>query len=182
MRKELANEYCYSTNPNENNHLRAIRGNRSYKTKMVSKDLPEWYCDVHRHWWMHNMINCKGVVDIKYTWVKENHFMKDSVLRISYTGKIESYYPEIEINGNKRKSVFEEYRNEDCMVFGNDILKCLAYIKKYSEFDVSGVRKEFIKQCKWLKENEPEFAPNTDNFGKWFDEKLKETLKEGGME
>lgn len=179
MKKNLANEYCYSTNPNEDNHLRAIRGNHSYKTKMVSKDLPEWYCDVHRHWWTRNVINCSGVVDLRYDWVRENHFMKDSVLRISYTGEIEGYYPEMVINGKKKKSWFKEYTNVDTMVFGGEIFKALAWIRKYSGCDMSGVKKEFVKQCKWLKENEPEFTPDTDNFGKWFDKRLeKEWINE----
>ena len=89
--KELAKEYTYSSNPNEDGYLSAIRGNRRYKTKMKPSDLPEWYCDVHRYWWNRDMIKTDGVVDLKYTWVKENHFMKDSLLRISYCGKIIEY-------------------------------------------------------------------------------------------
>ena len=176
MRK-LANEYWYDSNPEKDNHLSAIRGRRSYKTKILAKDVPEWYCDVHRYWWTRNLINCKGVMDLRYDWVRENHFMKDSVLRISYTGKIEEYYPEMVINGKKRKCVFEEYTNVESMVFGNEVFKCLAWIKKYSGYDMSGIRKEFVKQCKWLKENEPEFAPDTDNFGKWFDERLEKEVR-----
>ena len=176
--KKLVNEYRYSSDPKEDGFLTAIHTKRGYKTKMKPSDLPEWYCDVHRYWWNRNMINTKGVVDIKYTWVRENHFMKDSVLRISYTGKIEEYYPEYEFRGKMRKCSISDYRNVGSMVFGNDIFKCLAYIKKYSNFDISKVRKEFVKQCKWLKENEPEFAPDTDNFGKWFDNTLEKELNE----
>ena len=174
--RNLANEYFYTSDPKESNNLEAVRNNRHYKTKMKPTDLPEWYCDVHRYWWNRNLINTKGVVDIKYTWIRENHFMKDSVLRISYTGKIEEYYPVYEFGGKKRKSVLSDYKNVDSMVFSNDIFKCLAYIQKYSDFDLSEVRKEFIKQCNWLKKNEPEFAPETNNFGKWFDEKIKEEM------
>lgn len=174
--KNFANEYFYTSDPKESNNLEAVRNNRHYKTKMKPTDLPEWYCDVHRYWWNRNLINTKGVVDIKYTWIRENHFMKDSVLRISYTGKIEEYYPVYEFGEKKRKSVLSDYKNVDSMVFSNDIFKCLAYIQKYSDFDLSEVRKEFIKQCNWLKKNEPEFAPETNNFGKWFDEKIKEEM------
>ena len=174
--KNFANEYFYTSDPKESNNLEAVRNNRHYKTKMKPTDLPEWYCDVHRYWWNRNLINTKGVVDIKYTWIRENHFMRDSVLRISYTGKIEEYYPVYEFGGKKRKSVISDYKNVDSMVFSNDIFKCLAYIQKYSDFDLSEVRKEFVKQCNWLKKNEPEFAPETNNFGKWFDEKIKEEI------
>lgn len=172
--KKLANEYFYSSDPKESNNIEAVRNHRHYKTKMKPTDLPEWYCDVHRYWWNRNLINTKGVVDIKYSWIRENHFMKDSVLRISYTGKIEEYYPEYTIGGKNVKSVLSDYKNVDTMVFSNGIFKCLAYIEKYSNYDLSEVRKEFVKQCNWLKKNEPEFAPDTKNFGKWFDEKIKE--------
>lgn len=176
--KKLVNEYSYSRNPDDSGNLTAVHEKRCYKTKMKPKDLPEWYCDVHRYWWTHNMINTKGVVDISYKWVKENHFMKDSVLRISYTGKIEKYHPMHNIGGKMVKSVFDEYTNVDSMVFGGDIFKCLAYIRKYSNFDLSKVKREFVKQCKWLKVYENEFAPDTDNFGKWFEEKLKSEIEE----
>ena len=53
----------------------------------------------------------------------------------------------------------------------------LAYVKKYSEYDISAVRDEFIKQCNWLAENEPDCAPDTDDFGNWFDNKVKEYEK-----
>lgn len=170
--KKLANEYYFSKDPQESGLLKSVRNGRTYNTKMKPEDLPVHYCDVYRHWYTHNMINCKGVVDIKYKWVEENHFMKDSVLRISYTGKIEEFHPTYTINGEVRESFFSEYKNCDVTVFGNDILKCLAYIQKYSDYDISEVRSEFIKQCEWLKENEPAFAPKADDFGKWFDDEI----------
>ena len=59
-------------------------------------------------------------------------------------------------------------------MYANEIFKYLAYVKKYSEYDISAVRDEFIKQCEWLAENEPDCAPVTDDFGNWFDNKVKE--------
>lgn len=177
--KELAKKYAYSSNPDEDGYLIAIRGNRYYKTKMKPSDLPEWYCDVYRCWWDRYMIKTNDVVDLKYTWVKENHFMKDSLLRISYCGKILEENPtEYKIGEKKVKSVFNEYTNVDSIVFGNDIFKCLAYIEKYSDFDLSSIKEEFVKQCNWLKENESGFAPDTDDFGKWFDDKIKSEMNE----
>ena len=176
MRYERISKRIYSSNPNEDGYLSAIRGNRRYKTKMKPSDLPEWYCDVHRYWWNRDMIKTDGVVDLKYTWVKENHFMKDSLLRISYCGKIIEYNPIHEIGGKKIKNIFTEYTNVDSIVFGRDIFKCLAYIEKYSDFNLTPIREEFIKQCNWLKKNEPEFAPEADDFGKWFDDKIKSEI------
>ena len=113
------------------------------------------------------MINCKGVVDVVYTWVRENHFMKDSMLRISYSGKIEEYESE---------SGFGEWRNVECMVFGGEVFKALAWIRKWSGVDLGEVRKKFIEQCEWLRDNEPLFAPEAEDYGKWFDERLEEEL------
>ena len=91
-------------------------------------------------------------------------------------GKIIEYNPIHEIGGKKIKNIFTEYTNVDSIVFGRDIFKCLAYIEKYSDFNLTPIREEFIKQCNWLKKNEPEFAPEADDFGKWFDDKIKSEI------
>lgn len=174
--KKLVNEYLYSRGPESSGNLKAVHERRCYSTKMKPGDLPEWYCDVHRYWWNHNMINTKGVVDLKYKWVKENHFMKDSVLRISYTGKIETYRPKYMIGGREVESVFDEYTNVGAMVFSSGIFKCLAYIRKYSNYDMSEIRREFVRQCEWLKENEPAeiHLLGDADFGEWFDTKVSD--------
>lgn len=175
--KNLANEYYYDSDPSKSNEVFAVREKRSYKTKMKPSEFPEHYCDVHRFWYTRNLINTKGVVDLHYSWIEENHFMKDSVLRISYTGKIEEYHDNFKVGDKIVISVFTDYTNVGAMVFGNEIFKCLGYIKKYSNYDLTDVRNEFIRQCEWLKANEPEFAPETDDFGKWFDETIEEMTK-----
>ena len=58
--------------------------------------------------------------------------MKDSVLRISYTGELKPYYEKYNINGKEIVSFSPSYTNEDEMIFGNSIFKFLAYCKKYS--------------------------------------------------
>jgi hypothetical protein len=93
----------------------------------------------------------RNISNLKYKWFKMNHFMRDSSLEFFYTDS-----------------------NETDRVYSYEIFKFLAYVKKYSGYDISGVRDEFIKQCNWLAENEPNCAPNIDNFGDWFDNKLKE--------
>lgn len=135
--------------------LKAHRNNRLYSTKMEYNSLPEYFCDVDRCGMVHNVIDSKGVLNLKYNWFKMNHFMRDSSLEVFFT------------NGNE----------PDERVYANEIFKYLAYVKKYSEYDISAVRDEFIKQCEWLAENEPDCAPDTDDFGNWFDNKVKEYEK-----
>ena len=148
-----------------NTKLSSVRNGRLYSTKMDVSDLPEYYCEVERHLGIYDVIKSKDVKDIHYTWVKENHFMKDSVLRVSFTGKIKR---------NDDGSVsWSEYGNVDALVFDRDIFKFISYVKKYSpDVDLNPIRNEFIKQCEWLKKNEPRFAPDVDDFGEWFDNKI----------
>lgn len=183
--KDLANEYTYKKIHSwdedtrkcsyEYTKLKVWRNNRLYQTKKDVFDLPEHYCDVWRYGENHDVINSKGVKDLYYTWVRENHFMKDSVLRISYTGKIITKPATFtDSKGNVHEFCFKDYENVDVMVFGYEIFKFLAYAKKYSDFDISGVKDEFVKHCEWLKVNEPEYAPDTDDFATWFDTKISE--------
>ena len=108
--KNLSNRYFYEVHYTVddngkihrwNGDVYADRKNRLYKTKMKPNDLPEYYCEVQRYGYRHDIINASGVVDIAYSWVKENHFMKDSVLRISYTGNLEPYYEKYNFNGRE---------------------------------------------------------------------------------
>jgi len=159
-----------------NSSLYAVHPGREYKTKMNTGDLPEYYCDVFRGYDMYDIISSKGVVSLYYTWVKENHFMKDSVLHISYSGDLKPYHEKYTYGGKTRTSIFTSYTNEDDMIFGNEIFKFLAYVHKYSICDFSQVRREFVNQCKWLAEHEPAYAPDLENFknyGEWFDDKIK---------
>lgn len=137
----------------EYTNLRAHRNNRIYATKMKYDSLPEYFCDVMRYSNRRfDVIDSRGVLNLKYKWFKMNHFMRDSSLEVTF------------VDGNE----------ENIRVYSYDIFKYLAYVKKYSGYDISGVKDEFIKQCKWLSENEPDFAPKTDDFGNWFDNKINE--------
>lgn len=162
--------------PSHNSFLKSWRNNRSYQTKMNLEDLPEEYCSVQRYLSNYDVLSSAGIIDMHYSWVKENHFMKDSILRISYTGKLEKYYEKFNFNGKEITSKFSSYKNEDAMVFGYSIFKFLAYAHKYSNYPLDSIKSEFVKHCEWLNENEPEFAPNLDecnNYGEWFDNKIK---------
>ncbi|MBR5825437.1 MAG: hypothetical protein IKY67_14995, partial [Paludibacteraceae bacterium] len=189
--KNLSNRYFYEVHYTVddngkihrwNGDVYADRKNRLYKTKMKPNDLPEYYCEVQRYGYRHDIINASGVVDIAYSWVKENHFIKDSVLRISYTGELKPYYKKYNFNGKEVVSFLPSYTNEDELIFGNSIFKFLAYCKKYSRISLNKVRKSFIEQCEWLKNNQPGFAPHSGkdengntvfpDFGEWFDNKI----------
>lgn len=176
--KKLANVYKYeriyedvSKDDNykltyQDDYLYSEGKNRYYKTKMKPVDLPEYYCDVYNGY-NHFCISTKNIVHMKYNWVKENHFMKDSSLRISYTGKINPEYND----GNCL--FFVTYSNVDAILFGNSIFKFLAYANKYSNYDLSEIKNQIMQQCDWLQHNEPAFAPDTDDFSQWFDELIK---------
>ena len=195
--KQLANRYFYEIHyrydENGKYHswageLYADRERRSYKTKMKPSDLPEHYCKVQRYGSHYDIINAKGVVDIAYDWCKFNHFMKDSVLRISYSGKIKSYHEKYLRDSKEVTSMFTSYTNVDEMVFAYSIFKFLAYCKKYSKMNINKVRKAFIEHCEWLKAHEPAHAPHDGynqngsrifpDFGEWFDKKINEYIFE----
>ena len=161
MKKNLAKVYSYTktytVRPNctgfdcECSYLECMRNYRYYRTKMKHDSLPEYFCDVERYSGYHDVIDTRNISNLKYKWFKMNHFMRDSSLEFSYTDS-----------------------NETDRVYSYEIFKFLAYVKKYSGYDISGVRDEFIKQCNWLAENEPDYVLNIGNFGDWFDNKLKE--------
>lgn len=166
MKKNFAKVYSYTKKyilrPDERgfdceySNLKAHRNNRMYATKMNHNSLPEYFCDVMRYGCIqYDIIDSRNVSNLKYKWFKMNHFMKDSSLEVSFNDTEEDYI----------------------RVYSYEIFKYLAYAKKYSGYDISDIRDEFIKQCNWLLENEPDFAPDTEDFGNWFDNKINEYEK-----
>lgn len=185
MKKNLSNIYTYDRtyelDDNDNliytdTRLFSYRGKRFYKTKKTVDDLPEYYCDVKRYLGNYDVVNSKDVKDLQYEWVKENHFMKDSVLRVSFTDKITCDYIKYHIDNKTYTSNLKEYKNVDICIFGYDILKYLSYVNKFSDYNISEIKSNFIKHCEWLKENEPEWAPECDDFGQWFEEKINDNI------
>lgn len=165
MKKNFAKRYSYTkkyilktdekgyTCTYEYSYLKAHRKNRIYRTKMDRNSLPKSFCDVMRYGCIYyDIIDSRGVSNLKYKWFKINHFMKDSSLEVTF------------IDDNE----------ENVNIYSYEIFKYLAYVKKYSDYDISDIRAEFIKHCNWLSENEPKFSPDTDDFGNWFDNKLNE--------
>ena len=189
--KKLANRYRYEryfeekNNDNKiswsyhNGDLYACYKKRDYKTKMKVDDLPEHYCDVVRYSSCHDVVSAKNIKGLYYKWFKENHFMKDSVLYVSYSDKIEPYHEIYTFKGKEFESIFYSYKNADELIFGYSIFKFLAYAHKYSNYDLSEIKNEIKKQCKWLKENEPLHVPDLTGFkdyGEWFDDMIKKSF------
>ena len=186
--KNLVNRYQYERTferktdgdgkilfPYTDGNLYACYENRDYMTGMHKEDLPEYYCNVWRCGGNWDVISAKDVKGLYYKWVKENHFMKDSILYVSYTDKIEPYYETFTYDGKEIKNIFPSYKNAEQMVFGHGIFKFLAYVHKYSGYDLSAIREQVKEQCEWLNEHEPAFAPDLKMFkdyGEWFDDKI----------
>lgn len=182
-KNKLANVYSFTRTYtlDDNNkivysdtRLFSYKNKRFYKTNKTVEDLPEYYCDVKRYLGNYDVINSRDVKDLKYSWIKENHFMKDSVLRISFTDNIIHDYEKVNIDGKVYTNKLVNYKNVDICVYGYDILKYLAYINRFSDYDISEIKSDFIKHCEWLKKNEPEYAPECDDFGQWFEEKIND--------
>lgn len=67
------------------------------------------------------------------------------------------------------------------MVFGYSIFKFLAYVHKYTDYDLSIIRSEAKEQCEWLKEHEPFHAPDLEDcndYGEWFDQNIKKVFED----
>ena len=50
-----------------------------YKTKIREEDLPDDYIPIHSRsiWYMQGFLKTSGIVDMDYTYCKENHLFKD---------------------------------------------------------------------------------------------------------
>ena len=138
-----------------------------YPTKITSEDLPEDYIEIHSRsiWYMTGYLKTSGIVDIGYTWIKENHLFKDDYIYISYKEKLRIEPDEW---GLKR------YANYDVCICGNDIINIVLAAEKYSHCDTSFARSEIEKKRIWLRDNEPEeyarmVGEDRDIFELWID-------------
>ena len=96
---------------------------------------------------MTGYLKTSDILDIGYTWIKENHLFKDDYIYISYKDKLR-----IETN----KWGFKDYTNYDVCIWGNSIIDIVLATEKYSNYDTSFVRSEIEKKRIWLRDNEPE--------------------------
>lgn len=135
-------ETCDTDNPFLYSHGR-------YPTKITVEDLPEDYLKIHSRviWYMQGYLKTSGIVDMKYTWMKENHLFKDDYIYISYKEPLQA---------EKNLWGHIKYTNYDVCVCGNDIVDIVLAAEKYSGFDTTEVRTEIEKKRVWLRDNEPE--------------------------
>lgn len=121
-----------------------------YKTKIREEELPDDYIPIHSRsiWYMQGFLKTTGIVDMDYTYCKENHLFKDDYIYISYTEKLQTKisqwgYPDI--------------INYDVCISGNDIVDIVLAAEKYSGFDTRQIRKKIEEKRVWLRDNEPDY-------------------------
>ena len=136
-----------------------------YPTRITAEDLPEYYLPIHSRviWYMNGYLKMTGIVDMGYSWVKENHLFKDDYIYISYK---ELLREETDSWG------FNRYVNYDVRVCGNDIVDTVLTAEKYSGFDTTEVRKKIEEKRVWLRDHEPEYyseavGEDLDIFALW---------------
>lgn len=138
-----------------------------YPTKLTAADLPEDYIKIHSRviWYMKGYLRTSGIVDMKYTWVRENHLFKDDYIYISYHGPLKEV---------TSRWGFRDIEDYDICVCGNDIIDIVLAAEKHSSFDTSGVRTEIEIKRVWLRDNEPEYykdckLEDRDIFAQWIE-------------
>ena len=149
----------------DNNCLFSDKKTGIYRTKITPDDLPEWYLN----YWdgvRYNYINTKGVVDILYRPVLENHLFKDDCIFISYNKKIK--VTETLKYSTTWFTVDEDEYDE--ILWDWEIINFLVYAKKYSGYDIEPIKDQIWNdKMLWLKDNEPDiFDGDRDVFESWF--------------
>ena len=121
-----------------------------YPTRITEEDLPEYYIPIQSRsiWYMNGFLKTTGIVDLDYTYCKENHLFKDDYIYISYSEKLRS---EIGRWGSR------DIVNYDVCICGNEIIDIVLAAEKYSGFDTTEVRKKIEEKRVWLRDNEPDF-------------------------
>lgn len=114
---------------------------------------------------MKGYLRTSGIVDMKYTWVRENHLFKDDYIYISYHGPLKEV---------TSRWGFRDIEDYDICVCGNDIIDIVLAAEKHSSFDTSGVRTEIEIKRVWLRDNEPEYykdckLEDRDIFAQWIE-------------
>lgn len=119
-----------------------------YRTKIFPSDLPEWYVRGYMYK-TQGYMSAKGVKHLYYkpNYVFDNHLYKYDTLFISYDEPITPTVSENCFNW------FEGYKH---VLDGSTMVDFLDAVEKYSNYDVSEIRKEFEKKEKWYYERHPE--------------------------
>lgn len=151
MKKINANWYTtgkidrrnWQINKDENGYLYS---EGRYLTKIKKDDLPTDYIEIHSRtiWYMDGFIKTSGVKDLFFEYRKDNHFLKNDYLYISYDKKIEEVKDEY---GN------DEVRYFDFIICGGDVLSILLNIEKNSSIDTTIVKNKINEKFRWWKDN-----------------------------
>ena len=95
---------------------------------------------------MQGFLKTSGIVDMDYTYCKENHLFKDDYIYISYSEKL------VYETSNRG---YLDIKNYDVCISGNDIVGIVLAAEKYSGFDITEIRKKIEEKRIWLRDNEP---------------------------
>lgn len=159
---DTENEYLYSKG--------------RYPTKIKKEDLPYDYTKFNSRtiWYMTGYLKTSDIKDIYYIYMKQNHLFKDDYLYISYNNKLKI---------EKDEYGFEDCKNYDTCICGNDIIPILFEIEKNSQIDTSVVRNKIMEKFEWWKKNEKDdyrhmFGDkNIDNIFTYYEElKIKNKI------
>ena len=136
-----------------------------YLTKITPEDLPEDYIKIHSRaiWYMRGYLKTSGIVDMYYTYCKENHLFKDDYIYLSYNKKLHLETTEWGV---------VKVVDYDVCICGNDIIDIVLAAEKYSGIDTSSVRARIEEKRIWLRDNEPDeyqmaVGEDTDIFTLW---------------
>ena len=120
--------------------LFACRNNRYYRTKLTVSDLPESYCHIQNS---NNdrYIRADGVTHLIYKpSLITDESTKDDILFIFYDGNTPDGIDE---NSALNSTLYDSY---DEIVFGRDIDLFMDYVEKYSDIDVSDIKKRMSER------------------------------------
>lgn len=118
-----------------------------YRTKIKAEDLPEYYIP-GTYYRTPGFLSAKGVKQMVYKpnfWI--NHLFKDDYLYISYDKEIKQMD-----TGNG----IVDYVGSDILLWGWSIIDFLKGVEKYSNYDISEIKKQIEFKRQTLKENHPE--------------------------
>ena len=138
--KKLANfylcyDYKYDSNLREFVRIESPEGYllspgkyRTYKTKILPTDLPEWYVYGYyrpqKHW---------------------NHMFKDDFLFVSYDKPI-----------THTGDTVMSYKGHDELIYGGMIIDFLLAAEKYSGYDITEIKEQIEDKRLWLKATFPD--------------------------
>jgi len=148
----LCYDYKYDSNLREFVRIESPEGYllspgkyRTYKTKILPTDLPEWY--VYGYFYKrHGYMSAKGVKYLAYRPQKHwNHMFKDDFLFVSYDRPIIH-------TGDTVMS----YKGHDELIYGGMIIDFLLAAEKYSGYDITEIKEQIEDKRLWLKATFPD--------------------------